>query len=54
MEMVNEGEMPLESYTLIHKNAKLSSEEKIVLADWASLTMKQIEKDNNLPPEEKK
>jgi hypothetical protein len=54
MEMVNEGEMPLESYTLIHKNAKLSSEEKTVLADWASLTMKQIEKDNNLPPEEKK
>jgi Haem-binding domain len=54
IEMVKEGEMPLNSYTLIHKNANLSSEEKTALTDWASMLMKQIEKDNNLPPEEKK
>lgn len=54
IEMVKEGEMPLKSYTLIHKNANLSSEEKTALTDWASTLMKQIEKDNNLPPEEKK
>ncbi len=54
IEMVKEGEMPLNSYTLIHKNADLSTEEKTALTDWASLMMQQIEKDNNLPPEVKK
>jgi hypothetical protein len=54
IEMIKEGEMPLKSYTLIHKNATLSSEEKTTLTDWASALMIQIEKDNNLPPEEKK
>jgi hypothetical protein len=54
IEMVKEGEMPLKSYTLIHKNADLSSEEKTALTDWAYALMVQIEKDNNLPPEQKK
>ena len=54
IEMVKEGEMPLESYTWIHKNAKLSQEEKVALTDWASATMKQIATENNLPAEEKK
>jgi hypothetical protein len=54
MEMVKEGEMPLESYTWIHKNAKLSQEEKVALTDWASATMKQIATENNLPADEKK
>jgi Haem-binding domain len=35
IEEVKEGEMPLESYTLIHKNAILSSREKALLLNWA-------------------
>ena len=31
IEQVKEGEMPLESYTLIHKDAKLSEEDKTTL-----------------------
>ena len=33
-EMVNEGEMPLSSYTIIHTNAKLSAAEKKIFSDW--------------------
>ena len=33
-EQVKEGEMPLTSYTLIHRNAKLSPEQKLVIATW--------------------
>jgi hypothetical protein len=43
IEMVKEGEMPLNSYTWIHRNANLSQEEKVAITDWASATMKQIE-----------
>lgn len=32
---VNEGEMPLKSYTLIHGNAKLTDAEKKTLIDWS-------------------
>jgi len=32
---VQEDEMPLSSYTLIHKDAKLTNEEKAQLIDWA-------------------
>lgn len=32
---VEEDEMPLSSYTLIHTDAKLSSEQKKTLTDWA-------------------
>jgi hypothetical protein len=35
MEQVKEGEMPLESYSLIHGEAKLSQEERVVLTSWA-------------------
>ncbi|MEI9911252.1 MAG: heme-binding domain-containing protein [Bacteroidota bacterium] len=35
IEMVKEGEMPLDSYTWIHKDAKLTGEEKNKLIDWA-------------------
>lgn len=38
-EMVEEGEMPLESYTLIHKDAVLTHEEAETLIKWS----KQIE-----------
>jgi hypothetical protein len=34
-EQVKEGEMPLESYTWMHKDAKLSEDEKNELITWA-------------------
>lgn len=39
VEQVKEGEMPLESYTLIHKEAKLTDTEKDKLIGWATATM---------------
>ncbi len=33
-ETVEEGEMPLESYTLIHGDAKLNAEQKKLITDW--------------------
>jgi hypothetical protein len=50
-EMVKEGEMPLNSYTWVHKDAVLTQAEKLVLAEWAVATMKTIETENNLKPE---
>lgn len=35
IETVKEGEMPLDSYTWLHKKAKLSEQEKQILVDWA-------------------
>jgi uncharacterized membrane protein len=35
IEQVNEGEMPLTSYRLIHNEAKLTQEERAVLSSWA-------------------
>lgn len=35
VEEVEEGEMPLESYTLIHGEAKLTASEKQLLTEWA-------------------
>lgn len=34
-ELVNEGEMPLSSYTIIHGDAKLSAEQTTAIASWA-------------------
>jgi len=34
-EMVNEGEMPLKSYTLIHRNAILTAEQSDAVVKWA-------------------
>jgi hypothetical protein len=33
---VKEGEMPLESYTLIHGDAKLNQQQKLILANWVT------------------
>jgi len=33
---VKEGEMPLESYTLVHRNANLTMEEKNILVNWSA------------------
>ena len=35
-EQIEEGEMPITSYTLIHGGAKLSSEQGKLLIDWAT------------------
>lgn len=35
-DQVHEGEMPLSSYTLIHKNAILSNNQKALIIDWAT------------------
>ena len=51
--MVKEGEMPLQSYTIIHQNAKLSEPQKLELANWADGLMKEIALANNLQPEKK-
>lgn len=42
-EMVEEKEMPLESYIWIHKDAKLSADEIKLVADWANALKAQIE-----------
>jgi aromatic ring-opening dioxygenase catalytic subunit (LigB family) len=34
--LVNEGEMPISSYTLIHRYAKLDDAQKKLVADWAN------------------
>ncbi len=41
-EMINEGEMPLSSYTLIHSNAVLSSSQKEILINWTKLIRGEI------------
>ena len=40
MEMIKEGEMPLNSYLWVHTNAKLSKEDKATLVNWADGLMK--------------
>ncbi len=42
IEMIQNDEMPLSSYTLIHGDAKLSNEEKKLLINWFKLVRKQI------------
>lgn len=39
IEMIKEGEMPLDSYTWTHGDARLSQEEKIAITDWAQSIM---------------
>jgi hypothetical protein len=39
VEMVKEGEMPLNSYTRIHKDARLSEDEKSKIISWANAVM---------------
>jgi uncharacterized membrane protein len=41
-EQVNEHEMPLNSYTWIHAEARLTDAERKVLADWAMATRETI------------
>ena len=39
IEQVKEGEMPLKSYTLIHKEADLTEAERVVLTKWCQSIM---------------
>lgn len=39
VEMVKEGEMPLNSYTWMHKDARLTDEEKNKIIGWANSVM---------------
>jgi hypothetical protein len=39
---VKDNAMPLESYTAIHKNAKLTEEEKTVLINWCTMVRDSI------------
>jgi Haem-binding domain len=34
---VKEGEMPLESYTIIHRDTKLNEQQKLSIANWVSV-----------------
>jgi len=34
---IKDGSMPISSYTIIHKNARLTKEEKAQLIDWAKI-----------------
>lgn len=42
-EMVESGEMPLSSYTLMHGDAKLDDAKKTMLKNWAQSVRKQME-----------
>jgi hypothetical protein len=35
---LKDGTMPLSSYTLVHKNARLTKDEKAMIIDWANKT----------------
>ena len=39
VEMVREVEMPLSSYTLLHRDAELNADERKILTDWAENLM---------------
>jgi Haem-binding domain len=49
IEQVKEDEMPLSSYTIIHKDAKLSQEQKLALSNWADAIRKDME--SKYPPD---
>ncbi|MDQ6762236.1 MAG: heme-binding domain-containing protein [Bacteroidota bacterium] len=46
---VKSGDMPLSSYTLIHRDARLSAQDQHKLEDWVSSSRKQLEA--NYPPD---
>lgn len=50
VEMIEKGEMPLDSYTLLHHNAKLDETQKAALIAWA----KEVRKEIGYKPEPKK
>ena len=53
IEMIETGEMPLNSYLWIHKDAVLSAAQKQMLINWATQLKDKIARENNIVPEEK-
>ena len=43
IEMVKEKEMPLQSYTMVHTDSKLTDEQRVAMTDWAAGIRKQIQ-----------
>jgi len=43
MDEVKEGEMPLSSYTLVHKEARLTAAEKAIILNWCQRILDTIE-----------
>lgn len=43
IKQVHDGEMPLTSYTILHRDAALSAEQKTILENWATNSMKEME-----------
>lgn len=54
IEQVEGNHMPLDSYLWLHKDAKLSADQKALLIKWADELRNQIAQANNLPKEEKR
>ena len=49
-EQVKEKEMPLNSYLWIHKEAELTEDQRLAIADWASKAIQQLEGTSNAQP----
>lgn len=43
VEQLKKDEMPLTSYTLIHRNAILTADQKLAIEDWATAQIKEME-----------
>lgn len=43
IKQVQAGDMPLSSYTMLHRNAKLTTEEKTLLISWVERELKKME-----------
>lgn len=48
-EQVKSGEMPLDSYTWIHRDARLSEAQRLLVADWVSVLRDSMQA--NYPPD---
>ncbi len=44
IETVKDGEMPLKSYTIIHKESKLTDAQRKMITDWAASARRQLAK----------
>ncbi|KIA88052.1 heme-binding domain-containing protein [Kaistella jeonii] len=54
IDQVEKGEMPLDSYVIIHNEAKFSEAQKQEVIKYFKLVEGDIRREHNLPPEEKK
>ena len=40
---VKDGDMPIFSYTLLHRDASLNADQKLLIENWAANAMKEME-----------